>query len=190
VAKKKDNRLTFLIALAVFALVLANVYIFTKGQSSTYCYLDLCVIGKSAPLEEIRSLINSSSKVIIVVEADDSDTQKNEYLMGVFVMFGKDFGNKKQQIIGIAVKDSQPIRCVCTSNFNSANFTACLNSTDYCENIQPNEGEMLLKVYYPNFAKNEIIVDNRTIIFQAKSGVDAFASVQFFGDFFIRNVIK
>lgn len=189
-AKKKDNRLTLLIILAVLALVLVNVYIFTKSPSSAYCYLDLCVIGKSAPLEEIRSLINSSSKAIIVVEADDSDTQKNEFLMGVFMMFGKDFGNKQQQIIGIAVKDGQPLRCVCTSNFNSANFTACPNSTDYCKSIQPKQDEILLKVYYPNFAKNEIIVDNRTITFQTKSGIDAFAAVKFFGDFFIRNVIK
>ncbi len=189
-AKKKDNRLTSLIILAVLALILANVYIFTKGPSSAYCYLDLCVIGKSAPLDEIRSLINSSSKVIIVVEADDSDTQKNQYLMGTFVMFGKDFGNKKQQIMGIAVKDGQVLRCVCTSNFNGANFTACDNSTAYCEGITPKQDEMLLKVYYPNFAKNEIIVDNRTIKFQAKSGIDAFAAVQFFGDLFIRNVIK
>ena len=189
--KKKNKKLILAIVAVIFILIALNLLIFLNKPSSVYCYKDVCIKGKTDPLAEIRTLIGSSSKAIIVVEQDQEASQKNEFLMGVFVALAKDFGNKKEQIVGIAMKDGTPLRCVCTTNFNSENFTNCpANSTSYCESIVPGEGEIMLKVYYPNFATNEIIVENRTIKFQTKSGQDALAVVNFFGDFFIRNVIR
>ena len=44
----------------------------------------------------------------------------------------------------------------------------------------------MLKVYYPDFAENRIIVEDRTVRFQAKSGADALAMVNFFEELFIK----
>ena len=188
--KTKDKRLILVILAIVVVLALVNIFVFFNKPASVYCYKDVCIKGGEDPLAEIGSLIANSSKAIIVVEEDQEASQKNEFLTAVFVVLGKDFGNKKEQIVGIAMKDGVPVRCVCTTNFNGENFTACQgNSTSYCEAIVPGQGEVMLKVYYPNFAKNEIIVENGAIKFQTKSGQDALAVVNFFGDLFIRKVV-
>jgi hypothetical protein len=189
--KTKDKRLILIILAIVMILALVNIFVFFNKPSPVYCYKDVCIRGEEDPLAEITSLINGSSKAIIVIEEDQEASQKNEFLTAVFVALGKDFGNKREQIVGIAMKDGAPLRCICTTNFNGENFTACQdNSTSYCESIAPGQGEIMLKVYYPNFNNNEIIIENRTISFQTKSGQDALAVVNFFGDFFIRKVIK
>ncbi len=189
--KTRDNRLVLIVVAIVLALVLVNAFLLLNKPSPVYCYKDLCITGGKDPLAEINSLINSSSKAIIVIEEDQDGSQKNEFLTGAFVSLSKDFGNKKEQIIGIAFQNDAPLRCVCTTNFNGENFTECQdNSTPYCEGIVPAQDEIMLKVYYPDFVKNEIIIENRTIIFQAKSGQDALAMTNFFGDFFILKVIR
>jgi len=188
--KTKDKRLILVILAIVVVLALVNIFVFFNKPASVYCYKDVCIKGGEDPLAEIGSLIANSSKAIIVVEEDQEASQKNEFLTAVFVVLGKDFGNKKEQIVGIAMKDGVPVRCVCTTNFNGENFTDCQgNSTAYCEAIIPGQGEIMLKVYYPDFAKNEIIVENGAIKFQTKSGQDALAVVNFFGDLFIRKVV-
>ena len=189
--KTKDMKLIFIILAIVIILALVNVLLFLNTPSPVYCYKDVCIRGEEDPLAEITSLINGSSKAIIVIEEDQEASQKNEFLTAVFVALGKDFGNKREQIVGIAMKDGAPLRCICTTNFNGENFTACQdNSTSYCESIVPGQDEIMLKVYYPNFNNNEIIIENRTVKFQTKSGQDALAVVNFFGDFFIRKVIR
>jgi len=189
--KTKDKRLILAVLAIVMILALVNVLLFLNKPSPVYCYKDVCIKGEEDPLAEINSLIANSSKAIIVVEEDQDASQKNEFLTAVFVVLGKDFGNKKEQIVGIAMKDGAPFRCVCTTNLNGENFTACQdNSTTYCEAIVPGQDEVMLKVYYPSFDKNEIIIENRTIKFQTKSGQDALDVVNFFGDFFIRKVIR
>ena len=189
--KTKDKRLILAVLAIVMILALVNIFVFFNKPASVYCYKDVCIRGEEDPLAEIDSLIKSSSKAIIVIEEDQDASQKNEFLTAVFVVFGKDFGNKKEQIVGIAMKDGVPVRCVCTTNFNGENFTACQdNSTSYCEAIVPGQDEVMLKVYYPSFDKNEIIVENRAIKFQTKSGQDALAVVNFFDDLFIRKVIR
>jgi len=189
--KTKDKRLILAIVLVVIGLIVVNTFLFLNKPSPVYCYKDVCIKGGEDPLAEIGSLINSSTKAIIVIEEDQDASQKNEFLTGAFVALGKDFGNKKEQIVGIAMKDGAPFRCVCTTNFNGENFTDCPdNSTSYCEAIVPGQDEIMLKVYYPNFNNNEIIIENRTVKFQTKSGQDALAVVNFFGDFFIRKVIR
>ncbi len=189
--KKKSNKLIFAVVAVILLLALVNLFLFLNKPSPVYCHKDVCITGKEDPLAEINALINTSSRAIIVVEQDQAESQKNEALMGVFFALGKDFGNKRVQIIGIALENGVPTRCVCTTNFNSENFTDCAdNSTSYCESIVPGQDEIMLKVYYPSFSKNEIIIENRTVKFQTKSGQDAFAVVNFFGDFFIRKVIR
>jgi ABC-type antimicrobial peptide transport system permease subunit len=189
--KTKDKRLILIILAIVIILALVNAVLFLNKPSPVYCYKDVCIRGEEDPLAEITSLINGSSKAIIVIEEDQEASQKNEFLTAVFVALGKDFGNKKEQIVGIAMKDGAPLRCICTTNFNGENFTDCQdNSTSYCESIVPGQDEIMLKVYYPAFNNNEIIIENRTVKFQTKSGQDALAVVNFFGDFFIRKVIR
>jgi hypothetical protein len=201
--KTKDKRLILAVLAIVVVLALVNIFVFFNKPASVYCYKDVCIRGTGAtitttgqflggedPLAEITSLIAGSTKAIIIIEEDQDASQKNEFLTGAFVALSKDFGNKKEQIVGIAMKDGTPVRCVCTTNFNGENFTDCQdNSTSYCEGIMPGQDEIMLKVYYPRFDKNEIIVENRTIKFQAKSGQDALAVVNFFGDLFIRKVV-
>ena len=188
--KTKDKRLILAVLAIVVVLALVNIFVFFNKPASVYCYKDVCIKGEEDPLAEITSLIAGSTKAIIVIEEDQDASQKNEFLTGAFVALSKDFGNKKEQIVGIAMKDGAPFRCVCTTNFNGENFTDCQdNSTSYCEGIMPGQDEIMLKVYYPRFDKNEIIVENRTIKFQAKSGQDALAVVNFFGDLFIRKVV-
>ena len=188
--KTKDKRLILVILAIVVVLALVNIFVFFNKPASVYCYKDVCIKGGEDPLAEITSLIAGSTKAIIVIEEDQDASQKNEFLTGAFVALSKDFGNKKEQIVGIAMKDGVPVRCVCTTNFNGENFTDCQdNSTSYCEGIVPGQDEVMLKVYYPNFDKNEIIVENQVIKFQTKSGQDALAVVNFFGDFFIRKVV-
>jgi len=189
--KKKSNKLIFAVVAVILLLALVNLFLFLNKPSPVYCHKDVCITGKEDPLAEINALINTSSKAIIVVEQDQAESQKNEALMGVFFALGKDFGNKRVQIIGIALENDVPTRCVCTTNFNSENFTDCAdNSASYCESIVPGQDEIMLKVYYPNFNNNEIIIENRTVKFQTKSGYDALGVVNFFGDFFIRKVIR
>ena len=189
--KTKDKRLILAVLTIVMVLAVVNIFVFFNKPSPVYCYKDVCIRGEEDPLAEINSLIANSSKAIIVVEEDQDASQKNEFLTGAFVALSKDFGNKKEQIVGIAMKDGAPLRCVCTTNLNGENFTACQdNSTSYCEGIVPGQDEVMLKVYYPNFDKNEIIVENRTIKFQTKSGQDALTVVNFFDDLFIRKVIR
>ena len=189
--KTKDKRLILIILAIVIILALVNLFVFLNKPSPVYCYKDVCIKGEEDPLAEITSLINGSSKAIIVIEEDQEASQKNEFLTAVFVALGKDFGNKREQIVGIAMKDGAPLRCICTTNFNGENFTDCQgNSTSYCEGIMPGQDEIMLKVYYPAFNNNEIIIENRTVKFQTKSGQDALAVVNFFGDFFIRKVIR
>jgi len=189
--KTKDKRLILAVLTIVMVLAVVNIFVFFNKPSPVYCYKDVCIRGEEDPLTEITSLITNSSKAIIVIEEDQDASQKNEFLTATFVVLGKDFGNKKEQIVGIAMKDGAPLRCVCTTNLNGENFTACQdNSTSYCEGIVPGQDEVMLKVYYPNFDKNEIIVENRTIKFQTKSGQDALAVVNFFDDLFIRKVIR
>jgi len=189
--KTKDKRLILAVLTIVMVLAVVNIFVFFNKPSPVYCYKDVCIRGEEDPLTEITSLITNSSKAIIVIEEDQDASQKNEFLTATFVVLGKDFGNKKEQIVGIAMKDGAPLRCVCTTNLNGENFTACQdNSTSYCENIVPGQDEVMLKVYYPNFDKNEIIVENRTIKFQTKSGQDALTVVNFFDDLFIRKVIR
>jgi hypothetical protein len=187
-AKKKDNRLIFIVVIAISALAIANVYILTS-KGSPYCYNGICLSGKENPVAEIKSLMNSSSRAIIVVEGDAAVTQKTPFLNGILMLFAKDFANKGEQIIAINMKDGVPVNCTCTTNFYSGNFTDCSGSVDYCTSIAPGQSEMMLKVYYPSADKNEIVIENSTVSFYAKSGQDAFAAASLFEDIFIHKVV-
>jgi hypothetical protein len=187
--KKIDKRLIFLIILVIGVLAIANIVVFTRSPPSAYCYKDVCILGKNDSVQEIRALMNSSTKAILVIEGDSDPSQKSAFVSGALVLLAKDFGNKQEQLIGIKYSDGQPVECIC-SDFDGMNFTSCPgNSTAYCTTVAPGPSEMLLKVPYPSFSKDEIIVSGRTIVFQAKSGPDAFAMVGFFEDLFIKKVI-
>jgi len=182
---KRKSKAIFLIMLVIVALAVFDIYYFLMSKPS-YCYKDVCLIGEGDPIAEIRGLINSSSKAILVVEGDKDPTQKSTFISGSLIMLAKDFGNKQEQIIGIKMENGQAVECICTA-FTGKNFTDCpSNSTSYCESLTPGDSEIMLKVYYPDFEKNEIVVDGRTVKFQAKSGSDAFGMVGFFEDMFIK----
>jgi hypothetical protein len=185
-AKKKDNRTILILAAVIALLALVNLYLFMAPQSSSvHCYKDVCLFGESDPVAEINELISSSDKAILVAEGDKDATQKSGFVSAALVTLAKNFGNKKEMIVGIKMDAGEPIECIC-SEFTGTNFTDCVsNTTEYCAGLAPGPSEIMLKVYYPAYAENKIIVEGRTVKFLAKSGADALAMVNFFEELFI-----
>jgi len=187
---KKDKNLIIIAVVAILVLIPVNIYLFVAHPSPVYCYQDVCIYGQKDPINEVKALMNSSTKAIIVAEGDMNATQKTGFITEAIVVLAKDFGNKKEQLIGIEIAAGRAMECIC-AEFTGFNFTNCpSNSTAYCEGIQPKSNEIMLKIFYPDFDKNQIIVDNRTVKFQAISGPDALAMVNFFEDVFIQRGIK
>ena len=174
---RKQKKIILIII--ILFLIALNLFIFTSKKPVIVCYKDVCLIGESDPVNEIKDLINSSEKALLVVEGDKEKTQKTSFISASLVMLARDFGHKKPMLIGIEFEEGRPVNCVCEDYLNQG-FVKCNNSVEYCKSMKPGENSFMVKISYPSYDKNEIIVGNRVIEFKAKSGQDAYAMVLFF----------
>lgn len=181
----KQGRSPWLYILAasfIIALILVNlqlffgVQIFPTGTSKHVCYEDACFVGKVDPMAEIGSLINSSNHLLLVGEGDPvgTKTQTSAYIGASLAQLSAKFWRMNVSAYGIEVEDNRPIGCI--------NYTL-----EYCQSLSPGPREFMIRVKYPSsLEKNEIRVDpdQRTITFQAKSGLETSALVEVFKRFF------
>ena len=182
---KFDSKLAAVVL--VVALVFLNVYVFVLAplspQRAVACYKDVCVVSPvgTDPVSELKQLVASSNHALIVYESDRERTQRSSYLAAGFTRLGALFGSKQPLFAGVSFENNAPVECVCSDlSGRQGNATSCVeNSTSYCLSLAPGAGEFLLKLEYPDFSKNEIVVENRTISVRAKSGEDALAVVIF-----------
>lgn len=174
--QKKMSWTWVFVAAFMVALILLNlqlffgIQIFPVGQSKVVCYKDACLVGEVDPLIEIRSLIDSSDRLILVAEADPEGrkTQTSAYVGAALAQMAAKFWQKDTSIYGIEVEDGQAI--------------GCLNhSLEECLSLEPGPGEFMIWIKYPSsLERNQIRIDGRTITFQAKSGLETFALTDIF----------
>jgi len=170
----------------IVILVIVNLAVFLSKPPSIYCYKDVCIMGKEDALQEIKDLLSSSNKAAIVVEGDIETAQKNTYISQALVTLSKDVRIFDKTLVGIKFENGQPIECICSRIVNTDVLNCSGNSTSYCETLTPDNDGVMIKLFYPSYSKNQIIIDNRTIKFEAKSGQDALAMVQFFEQLFVK----
>lgn len=184
VKKAIPKKLFLLAALVIGVLVVVNILIFSGylQRQGVACYKDACIYGVKDPVQEFNDLINSSNKVIIAAEGDVNQTQTTAYISAAFAQLSQDFGLKKPMLVGIGFEGGSAVICSC-EDYTDGNFTKCVdNSVSYCQNIQPNATSFLIYIKYPNFKKDEIILNGRTIEIRGKSGVDVWALVYLLRD--------
>lgn len=170
------NRNYLLLALFIGALVALNVYILLGGNQSSTCYKDACIVGEKDPVNELKAVLNSSKNAIIVTEGDAGNSQKNQFLSGAMLRLVKNFGHLGLTTIALEQENGEFVKCECLRKFNATLFENCSNLA-YCTSIRPNETTVLMKLSYPSFDNNKIVISNRTIDFRGKSGEDTFALV-------------
>lgn len=167
----------FLLAALIGALIAFNIYLLMGNNPARTCYKNACLLGEKDPVKEINALVNSSNNAIIFVEGDVGNSQRNELMSGAMVRLAANFGGKQLMLITLGFENGIPAECDCERQINATGFVKCSNDTAACIAIMPNETSVMLKLSYPNFAENRILVFNRTIEFQGKSGEDALALV-------------
>lgn len=172
------NKNYLLLAIFICALVALNIYILLGGKQAGACYKDACIVGERDPVLEIKALLNSSRNVIILAEGDTGSSQKNQFLSGAMVRLAKDFGYAENlKLMALEYDAGTLVRCTCERKVNATSFENCSAGPESCAAVVPDEKTVLLRLSYPSFEKNRIVVSNRTIDFQGKSGEDSFALV-------------
>ena len=166
----------FIAVAAILLLIVVNLYLFSgKGPAAT-CFPDksACIIGVDDPEAEINATLNASSRVILMYEGDNSNRQTIQYTAAALVQLARDFGGKldSEDIYGIELNNSQPVGCL--------NYTL-----EHCLSITPGEGELMIVLKEPVYRNNNIVLDGRTIEFQARSGSELKLLVDLFEQKFL-----
>lgn len=135
---------------------------------------DAFLVGHSA-FDRASALVSGAEKVILIAEGDGSITQTTGYLSASAVYLSKDFPARlsHNDIYGIEYADGRPVKCINAE-------------LDFCQSYLPAENELLIRIRYPSFKENEIVVEGNTIEFRGKSGADTLALVKAFEDIFLR----
>jgi len=187
--EKIDKRFLYAIGVLVSILIMLNALIFLGffEKRGVACYKDACLYGDIDPIKEFRDMIDSSNKVILIMEGDKESSQRTAYIDTAFAQLSGDFWSKQPTLIGIDDVGESPVRCICQEfDILTQNYTDCSDqSLEYCENIiPPDEFSFMIILEYPIFLNNEVIINNehRIIEVRAKSGPDLLALVYFLRD--------
>lgn len=176
--KASVKAITALVALMILGA--AGIYAYNATYApSCGQYKDgfLCTPHGTDPVSYTRDLIRTSSHVTIVFEAEPGKTQRNVAIDASATQLAIYFGSKNPEVYGIVVEGGKPTAC-----YNSQNRSL---SVDFCQNLKPQSGDLILLLKYPEYGRNEIIASPSLIEFHARDPLNELALVRaMFGKLF------
>lgn len=161
---KLDRNLA-IIAIAILALAAVNLLVFSGFFEKPPIYKGVPLLGSNA-LENLKGM-SSLPNVTIIVEGDTGVSQKNSLIAQTAVelasFFGKTRGARGVQVYSLEFENGTAVAC-------QVNKTV-----DECAGYSPGQGSFLVRVKYPAYPRDEVVVTENTIELHSRDAREALA---------------
>ncbi|RLG21668.1 hypothetical protein DRN74_02075 [Candidatus Micrarchaeota archaeon] len=174
---KKQAQWKYGLITVIAIIIIASIILLSSSPVSRYRIgnTDAYIVGHDA-VNRIKQLLEESSRVIIIAEGDNHTTQTTGFISSAVTYLARDFPKRlnSSDIYGIEYYGGRAIGCIGENA-----------SLDFCLNFKPSDKELLIKIKYPNYSENNILVYDNTIEFRGKSGADTLSLVKAFEQLFL-----
>ena len=165
----ETNKAIAITIVAVVALAAGfagkDLIVSALGLGKAATYQGVPIVGANA-LENLKAM-SAMPNVTIIVEGDTGVSQKNSLIAQTAVelasFFGKTRGARGVQVYSMEFQNSTAVRCEPGKTI------------EYCRDFIPQQSSFLVRVKYPAYQKDEVVVTRNTVELHGRDASDALA---------------